>query len=198
MTRHHPQAVTLVQFSCAFVAFGVLLIAALLWPETTEALNLDRTRATIWVTSALLGVALVLYPFCSLSVDVNNLSGLFWSFAWVGFLVHVYLAVFIIFGGIADTFRQMGVPIASANFLLMILWTLDVLLLWLVKREQAWIEITHLVIRIFTFLVFALTLLVLRGGSARILGAVFTAAILIAVGARILVQTGTPDVVRRY
>src|SRR5262249_54624592 len=106
--------------------------------------------------------------------------------------------VFIIFNGIADTFRQMGVPIASTNFLLTILWTLDVLLLWLVRREHTWVEITHLVIRIFAFLVFALTLLVLRGGSARILGIVFTAAILIAAVARALMQTRSPDVVRRY
>lgn len=57
------------------------------------------------------------------------------------------------------------------------------LLLWLMTRARTWVEITHLAIRLFAFLVFALTLLVLRGGSARMLGIAFAGAILIAAAA---------------
>ena len=122
MTNQHPRDITLAEFSAAFIIFGVALVVALIWPETTGALNLNRTKATIWAASIVLNVALVLYPFRSVSPALRNLSGLFWTFAALIFLVHAWFAVFIIFDGVIDTFRQMGTKIASVNFLLTIIW----------------------------------------------------------------------------
>ena len=157
-----PSSITLNQFTAAFFPFGVLLSAALLWPEKTETLDLDRTRATIWAASTLLIPAFALYPFAGLSMRVANLAHLFWTAAYLVFLVHAWWAVFIIFHGIADTFKEMGALIAGMNFLLVIWWGIEVLLLWTVRHTLNGFAVFQLATRIFVFLVFALTLLVLR------------------------------------
>ena len=94
-----------------------------------------------------------------------NLAHLFWLFAWLAFLVHAYWAVFIIFDGVADTFRQRGTFIAGVNFFLVGLWTLDVLLLWTLRRPPDWLRKMQLATRTFAFVVFAITLVALRGGA---------------------------------
>ena len=189
MTPYHPRAVTLLQFSPVFILFGVLLVAALLWPESTGDLNLNRTRAAIWATTVLLNVALVLHPFRTMSPALNNLAGLSWSFAWLIFLAHAYWAVFVFYNGVADTFTQMGPVIASINFFLVIWWSLDVLLLWIVAAEPRWLDIAHLAARVFAFIVFAATLVILRGGSARVLGIVFTGTVAAALAVSVFART---------
>jgi len=175
-----PADISLPQFTAVFVLFGILAVAALLWPETTLALDLNRTKATIWATTLLLLPALVLYPFRDMSQRIANLAHLFWTFAYFMFLIHAYWAVFVIFDGVRDTFKQMGVPIASVNFLLVIVWGLDVLLLWLVRSTTPRTVRLQWTVRAFTFLVFAITLIALRGGSVRILGIVFVVCVALA------------------
>ena len=67
-----PQDVTLGQFTAAFVPWGLLVVGALLWPELTQSLDLNRTKATIWATTILLIPALTLYPFRSASTRTAN------------------------------------------------------------------------------------------------------------------------------
>jgi hypothetical protein len=185
MKASPPADITLPQFTAAFVAFGVLAVLALLWPELTQALDLNRTKATIWATTLLLIPALVLYPFHTLSARIANLAHLFWTFAYLMFLLHAYWAVFVIFDGVADTFRQMGPLIASVNFLLLIWWGLDVLLLWTARSQTPRAARFQWATRVFTFLVFAITLIALRGGSVRALGIVFAALVVVALAVRL-------------
>ena len=185
MKASPPADITLPQFTAAFVAFGLLAVLALLWPELTQALDLNRTKATIWATTLLLIPALVLYPFHTLSARIANLAHLFWTFAYLMFLLHAYWAVFVIFDGVADTFRQMGPLIASVNFLLLVWWGLDVLLLWTARSQTPRAARFQWATRVFTFLVFAITLIALRGGSVRALGIVFVALVVIALAVRL-------------
>jgi hypothetical protein len=185
MKASPPADITLPQFTAAFVAFGLLAVLALLWPELTQALDLNRTKATIWATTLLLIPALVLYPFHTLSARIANLAHLFWTFAYLMFLLHAYWAVFVIFDGVADTFRQMGPLIASVNFLLLAWWGLDVLLLWTARSQTPRAARFQWATRVFTFLVFAITLIALRGGSVRALGIVFVALVVIALAVRL-------------
>jgi hypothetical protein len=185
MKASPPADITLPQFTAAFVAFGLLAVLALLWPELTQALDLNRTKATIWATTLLLIPALVLYPFHTLSARIANLAHLFWTFAYLMFLLHAYWAVFVIFDGVADTFRQMGPLIASVNFLLLAWWGLDVLLLWTARSQTPRAARFQWATRVFTFLVFAITLIALRGGSVRALGIVFAALVVVALAVRL-------------
>lgn len=180
-----PHDVTLGQFTAAFVPWGLFAAFALLWPETTQALDLNRTKATIWATSILLIPALMLFPFRSASTRTANLAHLYWTFAYLMFLVHAWWAVFVIFHGVRDTFVQMGTRIAGINFLLVLWWGLDVVLLWALMSYSPRMARFQWATRIFTFLVFALTLIVLRGGPARVLGYVFVAAVVLALAVRV-------------
>lgn len=170
-----PRNIGLVQFTAAFVPFGLLAMFALLWPETTQNLQLDRTKATIWVTSIMLIPFYALYPFRTTSPATANFAHLYWTFAYLLFLLHAYWAVFVIFHGVADTFKEMGTLIAGVNFLLVLWWGLDVLLLWTARSTSAAAARFQNATRVFTFLVFAITLIVLRGGPARTLGVIFAA-----------------------
>ena len=100
------------------------------------------------------------------------------------FLVHAWWAVFVIFHGVKDTFAQMGPLIAGANFLLLGWRGLDVVLLWTVPSYSPRMNRFQRATRVFTFLVFTLTLIVLRGGPARVLGYVFVAAVALALAVR--------------
>lgn len=180
MHPDRPVAITLAQFTIAFACFSAVVVWALLQPELGGALDLGRTKLTIWATTFLLMPALVLYLFRTVDQRIANLSFLFWTFAGLAFLLHAYWAVFIIFDGVADTFRQMGSLVASVNFLLVGLWTLDIILLWTLRRPPGWLSKAQLITRIFAFLVFAITLVVLRGGQVRTLGVVFIAVVLLA------------------
>lgn len=176
-----PSGITLNQFTAAFIPYGLLLSAALLWPETTQALDLYRTKATILAASTLLIPAFALYPFGVLSMRVANLANLFWTFAYLTFLVHAFWAVFIVFHGVADTFKQMGTLIAGMNFLLLIWWGIEVLLLWTVRHVSHGFAVFQWATRVFVFLVFAVTLLFLRATPpARLLGIALVVATLAA------------------
>jgi hypothetical protein len=173
MDPARPVGITLGQFTLAFVSFAAVLVWALLQPELGPALDLGRTKLTIWATTFLLTPALVLYLFCSADQRVANLAHLFWLFAWLAFLVHAYLAVFVIFDGVADTFQKMGIPISTVNFSLIGIWTFDVLVLWTLGRPPTWLWKAQLGTRLFAFLIFAITLVALRGGTVRMLGFAF-------------------------
>jgi hypothetical protein len=188
-----PGGITLGQFTGAFIPFGLLLSAALLWPETTQTLDLNRTKATILAASVLVMPAMVLYPFEAMSARVANLAHLYWSFAYLAFLVHAVWAVFVIFDGVADTFKQMGTLIAGTNFLLVIWWGIEVVLLWTVKSSSHGFAVFQFATRAFVFLVFALTLVALRGGSVRALGIVFAAATLAALVVRFWARDRAAD-----
>jgi hypothetical protein len=175
-----PADVSLPQFTAVFVTFGALAMFALLQPELTQNLTIGRTKATIWVTSIMLIPALVLYPFRTLSGRVANVSHLCWTFAYLLFLLHAYWAVFVIFDGVVDTVRQMGLLISSVNYVLVLWWGLDVVLLWTVRSTSPAAARFQTGTRAFTFLVFAITLIVLREGPVRILGIVFAAAVILA------------------
>jgi|GEM_PF-2479616 len=192
MHENTPAEITLTQFAAGFVPAGLMLTASLLVPELERDLNLGRTRYTIWVTTILLAPTLAAYPFRTLSRTVANFTHLAWTWAWCAFMTHAYWAVFVYFDGPADTVRQMGVPISSVNGLLTALWTADVVLLWCVRRPGDMLVRTRAAVRIFTFLVFAVTLLFLREGLVFWLGVAFTAVVLGAIFVRWLVHTGEP------
>jgi hypothetical protein len=173
--------ITLTQVTTAFAPFGILLCGALLYPELTQTLDLGRTKATILAASALLIPALALYPFAGWSQRAANLGHLFWTFAYLTFLVHAWWAVFVIFHGIGDTFVEMGTTIAGMNFLLVIWWGLEVVLSWIARPDSRAFALFQLATHIFVFLVFALTLLFLRPTVlARLLGIALVAATLFA------------------
>jgi hypothetical protein len=188
MTSDTPHGVTLGQFTLVFVIAGLLLVWALILPELgTDDLNTGRTRLLMWVVTLLLMPALGLYLFRSHSQAVANLSHLFWTAALLVFLVHTYWGAFIFYDGLADTFRGQGVPLASANFTLLTVWVVDVVLLWFAPNLRHG-AMLHRLVRLLVFFLFSVDFLVGRTGSAHTLGIVFVIVVLIAGVVRFGVQ----------
>ncbi|HUG37692.1 MAG TPA: hypothetical protein VML54_12115 [Candidatus Limnocylindrales bacterium] len=188
MTRalNGPEDVRLSEFTLAFLVMGALLLWSMWQPELAGDLELGRTKLTIWATTFLLAPALVLYLFRTVSRGTANLAALFWTAAWVVFVAHAYWAVFIIFDGVEDTFAQQGTVIASGNFALLGLWTLDVILLWLLPARFQFVPFQVLA-RLLAFAIFAFTLVGLRGGAVQMLGIAFIAVVVVAA----IIRAGT-------
>jgi len=179
MSNNGLSAITLNQITLAFVPMGLLLVWALMQPELGGDLELGRTKLTIWATTILLAPAQILFLFRSVSRSVANMGYLLWTASWLVFLVHAYWAIFVIFDGVPDTIEQMGVLISAGNFTLLGLWTVDIVLLWLLpaERQRAWLQWAS---RILAFAIFSATLVILREGSAQILGIAYTGALIVA------------------
>lgn len=192
MSTDSLMGIKLGQFTVVFVPMGLLIAWALIYPELGGDLELGRTKLTIWATTILLAPALVLHMFRSLGQAIANLSYLLWSAALVVFLLHAYWAIFIIFDGVADTFRQQGLLIAGSNFLLLALWVLDVALLWLLPGGLYGWRV-QFVVRLLTFAIFAITLVVLRGGDVQLLGFIFVGLVVLAGLVRIGTQVRAPS-----
>lgn len=154
--------ITLGQFSHAYAIFGLLIAAALLAPEVT--LNLDRFRTiyTIWATIVLLIPAFCFAVFSNVGPTPYNYWRLFWTFSYVAYLFHFYWAVFVIFKGFSGTVAGQGALISGVNFVLTAWWGLDVVLLWLGPGKAKWVRVEQTLARLFVFLIFGLTTLVLR------------------------------------
>jgi len=91
--------ITLPDFTLSFVPFALLLSAALLAPETTMDLGFYRTIYTIWATTALVTPALCAFMLPGDSPSKQSIWILFWTFAFIAYLVHVYYAIFYVYHG---------------------------------------------------------------------------------------------------
>lgn len=162
MNPNRESAISLTQFTNAYVPFAVLIALALMLPETTQNLNRYRTIYTIWATILLLIPALSLYVFSDASAIVYNYWHLFWTFSYLAFLFHFYWAVFVFYGGVRNTFVEQGSLIAGTNFLLTVWWGADVGLSWLIPPGPMWLRLERAAAHLFVFSIFVVTTLVLR------------------------------------
>lgn len=180
MRAESPHHITLPQFTLVFVTSGLLLAWALLSPETGPGdLETGRTRLTMWAAAMLLIPALALYSYRDRAQSIANLSHLFWTAALVVFLVHTYWGAFIFYDGIADTFRGQGIPLATANFVLLAFWVVDALLLWFAPESRAG-TLFHVAVRIAVFVLISIDLIFGRTGGAQLLGFVYFGVVLAA------------------
>jgi hypothetical protein len=205
---------TLAQWVLTFVPFSALLVAALLVPEVLtpggtpdlhwldHAVQLDNPAARpvppdtpllavlravfcIWLSTALLIPAACLYILRGDSDGRRRYALLFWTFAYLAYLVHFYYTVFIIFHGIAGTFANMRWWVAGTNFLLTGWWTVDVLIAWSVDPDRKWVRWERGLALAFIVLVFVVTDLFLRPTMVRYLGAALAAAVLVCIFVRL-------------
>jgi hypothetical protein len=154
--------ISLGQFVLVYTVFALLISAALLAPEMSPNPDRYRTIYTIWSTFILLAPAFCLYLFSSLNNAIRGYWRLFWTFSYLAYLFHFYWAVFVIFGGIAETFTGQGPLIASVNFVLTLWWGIDVVLSWTITNEPTWLRIERALVHVFVLLVFVITALLLR------------------------------------
>jgi hypothetical protein len=178
MMRSRQPGISLTQFTNTYVPFALLIVVALVLPETTPNPDRYRTIFTIWATIVLLIPALCLYAFSDVSDGIHNYWHLFWTFSYLAFLFHFYWAVFVIFKGVHGTFVGQGNLIAATNFFLTAWWGTDVMLSWFVPSGPTWLRWERAGAHVFVFLIFAFTTLVLRPTAiTKVLGLGLTVAV---------------------
>jgi hypothetical protein len=183
-----PHRISLGEFASVFVACGILLIAALMVPELTDAVIQNRIAYTIWLSTLLLIPGFTLYIFAAQSQPSRNISLLFMTAAYVSYMFHFYYATFVVFGGIAGIFHNMRLLIALVNVLVTIWWSIDTVCAWLTFRSATGTSRIRTTFYCFLFLVFVVTDVGLRPTFVRYIGLALAAsvilALLIKIGAR--------------
>jgi hypothetical protein len=152
-----------------FVPFALLLSAALLAAEQAESLDHARLVYTTWVSLALAIPALTLFVFPSTRRGPYEL--LTWTFSYAAYLVHFYYAFGVNYGfSIARTYAGQGPVIATSNFIVTALWTLDVVASWRLSEPRRWLDVLNVVARTLVFVTFIASGVILFGGFVRVLG----------------------------
>lgn len=134
-------------FALAFTPFALGSSYALLAAELSKDLELARTLNAMTATMLLTLPALFLYAMGADNGPARNLWRLFWSFAFLAYLVHLgYALAWMsklytlvegvgLWGAVLDRY---GLAIAAANLIITLWWALDVVWSWL-ELEMEWI-----------------------------------------------------------
>jgi hypothetical protein len=172
--------ISLPVFTVAFVPFGFLLGAALLAAEPTMDLGFYRTVYTIWAATALVAPALCAFALPGDGPNQRGVWILFWTFAFVVYVVHLYYAVFSVYHGSAQEFLDgQGLFAAVNNVVFTIWWALDLLLAWLSRSAAAWIRKQRIAAHVYIGGTFVVSTVVLKHGFIIAIGGAMTLALVI-------------------
>jgi hypothetical protein len=176
---------TLDQLTFAFVPFSLMLAASILSAVTQPAVAYARTQFLIWTALVLATPALAEYVLAFGRRPLSNYWRLFWSFAWITYLVHFQYGFGSLFHGqLRAVLVSQGAVVAVSNFLATGLWSFDALVSWITRQRPAWIlsvrSVTHLLI----FVSFFLSAVIFHSGVVRWLGLAMT----VTVGATIVIR----------
>ena len=181
--------ITLTELTNTFVPFALLMIAALLVPETKQSVVYYRVVYSIWLTILFMIPALALFFLPGDPDRKKSYWLLCWTFGYVAFLVHFYYAIGYVFhGSIREVYAQQGPVIATSNFIDLIWWGLDLILAWFVASETRWIRVQRTGIHLYLPLTFFVSAVVIKHGFVRGLGILMTAAVVLSLLIRLLKQ----------
>jgi hypothetical protein len=123
-----------------FIPFALMLVAGNLLAEMSQNLILARVDYSLWITFAMALPSLLmaaLYDLRREPIGVFNCWRLLWTFGLVSYLLHVYFLFSEYFErNFADFINQQSPLVAYVTFGLMILWTIEVCLLWSGARSS--------------------------------------------------------------
>lgn len=177
--------ITLPEFTLSFVPFALLLSAALLAPETKMDLGFYRTVYTIWATTALVTPALCAFMLPGDSQSKQNIWILFWTFAFIAYLVHVYYAIFYVYhGSLHEILAGQGRFAALNNLIFTVWWAFDLVLAWLYSGNAKWVWNQRVAAHVYIGLTFFLSTVILKHGFINVIGITMTGAIFICLAYR--------------
>jgi hypothetical protein len=170
----------LLEFTLAFVPFGVFLGAALLAAETTMDLDFYRTVYTIWATTTLVTPALCAFALPGQSARKGALWLLFWSFAFVVYIVHAGYAYFGVYDGSVREFLDgQGLFPAANNVVFTLWWAFDLVLAWVYRGSAAWVQKQRIGAHVYIGGVFVVSTVILKHGFITVLGVILTLSVLL-------------------
>lgn len=176
--------ISLTELATTFVPFGLGLVAATLAPEMAEDILHQRIIYATWVSLTLFIPALCLYVLPGESRSHRSYWLLTWTFSYLAYMAHFLWAVGGQYGfSVVKVYQGQGPLIATSNFVVTILWTLDVARAWLRPSEQ-WRGLGRALTHFLVLVIFVASSLVLFGGPVRIFGVVMVGSLVISLLAR--------------
>jgi hypothetical protein len=172
-------------FALVYIPFGLLLVAAVLAAEPAGQPTLRRAAFTMWLTVATAAPALVLAAVYDLRRAPAAAFGWWrrlWTFAFVAFAIHLWFGHAFFEWSLAEVLDHQGWKVAGSNYLLAILWTVEMVLVWRLDRRPDPRPSTPLYLyqcgvhALMAGLVFVSADL-LHTGTVRLLGILLTAAV---------------------
>ena len=177
--------ITLPDFTLSFVPFALLLSAALLAAETTMDLGFYRTVYTIWATTALVTPALCAFMLPGDSQSKQSIWILFWTFAFIAYLVHVYYAIFYVYhGSLHEILAGQGRFAALNNLIFTGWWAFDLGLAWFYSGNARWVWNQRVAAHVYIGLTFFVSTVILKRGFINVIGITMTVAIFICLAYR--------------
>ncbi len=159
-------------------------------------LTFARVVYTIWITFiiALPGLVLfLLHDLGSASPIVYRYWQLFWSFGFLAYLMHAYFATAVWFEwDWAQIVRRQTLPVVIVNYLLLVLWGLEVLIAVTCGQAASrgafrWLQwVTHLLFALATFVAAVWFFSVVKTLIALTLGVLVTACAILALAVRLI------------
>lgn len=147
-----------------------------------QKIALYRCFYTAWATLILLIPALVFFWFRRRSEKAFLWWQVFWTVSYAAFLVHFFWATMIFFEGDWQAMQNTTrVKAFWPDIIVTVWWGIDVLLSWLIKKENRLIGVQRVAVHLAVFTLFALGAL-MKGEVlfSKILGVSLVAAVLFA------------------
>jgi hypothetical protein len=181
-----------------YIPFGLLLTAACLAAETAPQPTLRRAVYTIWLTVATATPALVLAALFDLRTapwPVYAWWRRLWTYAYAAFVIHLAFGHGFFEWSIAKVFEHQGWLVAESNYLLAVLWTIEMALVWGIARREStplyWFQSgVHVLMAGMVFT----TAVLLHTGTIRVLGLALSVATLLAILLRFALGAVPPQV----
>lgn len=130
----HGNSGKLQRFAVVYFLFAIAASMVLLIPEGTEDPTHWRIIFSIWATTLFLIPTVIFFFFSDVSRRIREYWYYFATSAFLLYLIHFFYAVVVHFDGLRGTFRGQGYLIATGNFLLTLIWSIDLLMMWTVSR----------------------------------------------------------------
>jgi hypothetical protein len=163
-----------------------------------------RIVLSIWVTTLLVTVAFCFYALRRAGAP-SNYWVVFWTFSYLGYLVHFYWSAGILFGWDLQAILHSSIGVNSdpekvvcnpiPDFVLTVWWGVDVPLAWAIWRgTPRWLQIERGAVTLFALVAFfGATVLAAKAGPViRVLGVSMAVSVLFCYGLRIVLRPLEP------
>ena len=173
----------------ALLALGLGVAAITFGSIGEDDVSFARTQWTALLAMALAAPAILLYARGRSQTSEWWRS--FWTAGLLAYLLHFWWAVFRTYNGdFAAVIERQGL-VAYSNFLVTILWALDVVAAWLPPRERVASPV-HFVTWLLVALSFLASATLFHGGLTALLGYALGAALLAVLVARLFLRRSEP------
>jgi hypothetical protein len=159
------------ELTVTFVPFALLLLAAVVAAIAGPSVPVARAQNLVRLSMLLAAPALAIYILRAGREPLSNLWRLYWTFALLAYLGHFHYAFLRVFHADPWLVMTQQTPwLAISNFVITLLWTIDVLLGWAIRRQSRARFWFRAFVHLDVLASFTVAAVIFRDGTVRMLG----------------------------